>query len=222
MSKILKLAINGNDCSSLSSYIPVEGDLAIAVRRLYPSTQDEEYSPSKVVAWLIEHNCPVSTEDLRWSLLSKNKAAIAYCLKHVIPDGDCFYAATIVGMFSLLLPYTKYETVEDSYVDPRLIKGHLMEAVTAGRVDKVAQLCSLPDYKFASTPFTMSIFNGNVDMIKIMLSYPHKMKKSYLVDADNAGNGRGATRNSPSGLTDGDSGSAADRSNYGRGARRNW
>jgi hypothetical protein len=41
-------------------------------------------------------------------------------------------------------------------------------------------------------------------------------------NADNAGNGRGATRNSASGLTDGDSGPAADRASYGRGPRRNW
>ena len=41
-------------------------------------------------------------------------------------------------------------------------------------------------------------------------------------NADNAGNGRGATRNSASGISDGDSGSAADRGGYGRGPRRNW
>lgn len=191
MSKVLKLAVNGNDCSSLASYVAVEGDLSIAVRRLYPADPNDqatEYAPSNVVAWLIEHNCPVTADDLRWALLSQNKPAIAYCLKHVIPDDDCFYAAAIVGMFSLLLPYTKYETVEDSYDNPNLIKGHLMNAVTAGRVDKVTQLCSLPNYQFASTPFTMAICTENVEMIKIMLSYSHKMKESYLVEADNAEN----------------------------------
>jgi len=94
----------------------------------------------------------------------------------------------IVGMFSLLLPYTKYETVEDGYINPLFIKGHLMNAITAGRTDKVAQLCSMPNYKFSSTPFTMAICNENVDMIKIMLFYPHKMKDSFLVAADNAEN----------------------------------
>jgi len=188
MAKSFKIAVNGNNCSFLSLYTPVEGDLSIAVKRLYPSDQDEQYTPSNVVTWLIDHNCPVTVDDLRWSLLAKNGLAIAYCLKHIIPDKTCFYAASIVGMFSLLLPYTKYETVEDSYDDPFLIKGHLMNAVTTGRVDKVVQLCSLPNYQFASTPFKMAICNENIDMIKIMLSRPHKMKRAYLVDANDAEN----------------------------------
>lgn len=91
--KILKTAVDSNDCSSLTSYVPVEGDLAIAVRRLYPDGQNDKYLTSNVVAWLIEHNCPVNANDHRRSLLSQSKPAIAYCLKHVIPDDDCFYTA---------------------------------------------------------------------------------------------------------------------------------